>query len=149
VFLGSHESWKVQVGSEVDTLLRHHAAHLASSTSLSAQLATVPLDAWEKETPILDAVIAETLRLAQPHVAMRRNLGAELHFGGNAIPTGAYVVYPFSDVHLNPLLYHNPLMFDPARIVPTEVNMAYIGWGEGETSIPCGSKLCSCSTISR
>ena len=37
-------------------------------------MASVPLSAWENETPVLDALIRETLRVAEPHVAMRQYL---------------------------------------------------------------------------
>jgi cytochrome P450 len=106
---------------------------LGKEASLSTQLASVPLDAWEQSMPVLDSVIRETLRLAQPHVAMRRNMGAEFTLpGGVDVPSGSFVVYPFSDVHLDPSLYPDPWRFDPSRPEPKGVELGYVGWGGGE-----------------
>jgi cytochrome P450 len=63
---------------------------------------------------------------------MRRNLGPELYIDGKVIPRDAYVVYPFSDVHLDPDLYPNPWMFDPGRPAPDSKSAySYVGWGGG------------------
>jgi cytochrome P450 len=75
-------------------------------------------------------LIHETLRIAQPHVAMRQNIGPEMCIDGKTIPTGSLVVYPSADVHLNPALYPDPWKFDPARPKPTG-NLTYLGWGGG------------------
>lgn len=55
--------------------------------------------------PVVDSVVRETLRVAQPHMAMRRNIGPATYINGKLNPTGTYVVYPFSDVHLNAEIY--------------------------------------------
>lgn len=75
-------------------------------------------------------MIKETLRIAQPHTAMRRNLGPEMYIDGKVIPTGAYVIYPFSDVHLDPEIYPNPWKFDPTR-EDNKSQFGYVGWGGG------------------
>jgi RNase H-like domain found in reverse transcriptase/Integrase zinc binding domain len=36
------------------------------------------------------------------------NLGPELYINNKIIPTSAYVIYPFSDVHLDPEIYADP-----------------------------------------
>jgi sterol 14-demethylase len=102
------------------------------STSLSLRLGAVPLEAWENEVPVLDAIIRETTRLAQPHTAMRRNVGPELYINNKIIPTDAYVVYPFSDVHLDPEIYPDPWRFDPGRKEANHAPFAYLGWGGGK-----------------
>ena len=78
-------------------------------------------------------MIRETLRLAQSHAALRRNVGPEVHVNGKVVPTGAYVVYPFSDVHLDPDLYPDPWKFDPSRMEP-KTSFGYVGWGGGAFS---------------
>jgi cytochrome P450 len=134
--LGCHPQWQEAALSEVRALaLRHGISYfnvgtsgvLASSVEL---LASIPLSAWESETPILDAIIRETLRIAQPHVAMRRNVGPEIYVDGKVIPTGTFVVYPFSEVHVNPDIYPEPWKFDPSR-EPAKGEFTYIGWGGG------------------
>ncbi len=61
---------------------------------------------------------------------MRRNLGPDTYINGKLIPSGAYVVYPFSDIHLDAGLYPDPWKFDPAR-EETQVPYGYVGWGGG------------------
>lgn len=103
-----------------------------SSCKVSSRLSSIPLEAWESEVPILDAIIRETTRLAQPHAAMRRNVGPELYINNKLIPTDAYVVYPFSDVHLDPEIYPDPWRFDPGRKEASHASFAYLGWGGGK-----------------
>ena len=80
----------------------------------------------------MDMLIRETLRIAQPHMAMRRNVGPETYIDGKVIPTGTLVVYPFYNVHLNPALYPDPWRFDPTRPHHLPADFAYVGWGGGE-----------------
>jgi cytochrome P450 len=124
----------------VQALLFSHAPPSTdpSLDSISTRLAAVPLSVWESETPVLDSVIRETLRLAQSHAALRRNLGHEVHIDGKVVPTGAYVVYPFSDVHLDPELYPDPWKFDPSR-PESKAAFGYVGWGGGMSL--CTSQL--------
>lgn len=104
----------------------------ASSATVSSRLGFIPLEAWENETPVLDAIIRETTRLAQPHVAMRRNLGPDLVINNKVIPTDSYVIYPFSDVHLDPEIYLDPWRFDPSRKETNPAKLEYVGWGGGK-----------------
>ncbi|KAG5654445.1 hypothetical protein H0H81_002635 [Sphagnurus paluster] len=133
-FLGCHPDWRARAAAEVQGLLAGNPLSSSNTESLSARLAMLPLEVWESETPVLDAIIKETTRVAQPHTAMRRNLGPPVYIDGKIIPTGAYVVYPFSDVHLDPELYPDPWAFNPGRAeVNKEVPFSYVGWGGGKT----------------
>ncbi|KDQ58614.1 hypothetical protein JAAARDRAFT_155168 [Jaapia argillacea MUCL 33604] len=138
-FLGCHSDWKVKAAAEIQSLISTHSSSSStpSSTShlqnLSERLSTIPVCAWESSTPILDAIIRETLRLAEPHTAMRRNLGPEVQFGDKVVPTGAFVLYQFSDVHLDERIYPNPWEFDPGRSTDSKVPFSWIGWGAGKT----------------
>jgi cytochrome P450 len=140
IFLGAHQDWRSKAVAEVESLLDRHAllstSKEASSTSLSLRLSSIPLEAWENEVPVLDAIIHETTRIAQPHVAMRRNLGPELWINNKIIPTDAYVIYPFSDVHLDPEIYPDPWRFDPGRKEAKNATLSYVGWGGGECQSP-------------
>jgi cytochrome P450 len=130
VFLGNHPSWRSKIVSELSDLLAHGTS---DSSPLTERLGSVSLEDWESRTPMLDAAIRETLRLAQPHVAMRKNVStADIPLpGGQVIPPGAFAVYPFADVHLDESLYPNPWAWNPARLEPSGQAMAYIGWGGG------------------
>ncbi|KAI0035483.1 cytochrome P450 [Vararia minispora EC-137] len=141
-FLGCHPQWQTTALAEARGLVsRHGSAPMVlaaakpglSLSEITEILSTVPLAAWEEETPVLDALIRETLRIAQPHVAMRRNVGPELYLDGNLVPTGAFVVCPFSTVHLDPELYPDPWKFDPSR-PPAKGDHSYIGWGGGRVN---------------
>lgn len=134
-FLGCHPEWRTKAASEVEALVAN--TQTLPSDSLSSRLAALPLDVWESETPVLDAIIKETTRVAQPHTAMRRNLGPPLYIDGKLVPTGAYVIYPFSDVHLDPTLYPDPWKFDPGRGNVKNVPFAYVGWGGGTLILTC------------
>ncbi|KAI0763121.1 cytochrome P450 [Trametes elegans] len=151
-FLSGHPHWKARAAEEVRRLLAEHApaavaapsdASAASSlSSLTAALSAIPLVAWEGQTPTLDALIRETLRVAEPHVAMRQYLpppaadkqGAPLYLGGKAVPPGAFVMYPFSDVHLSPEVYRDPWRWDPDRPEKDlKAPYSYVGMGAGAT----------------
>ena len=131
--LGGRPEWRRKVREEVRALVSEYSAETSSSRSLNEQLALIPLEAWEARTPVLEKVIREILRIAQPHTAMRRNMGPETYINGTRVPSGAYVVYPFSDVHLNPQLYPDPWRFDPDRAECT-AQFQYVGWGGGKGS---------------
>jgi cytochrome P450 len=134
-YLGCHPKWRNEARVEVRKLIASHFPESISECntpphSTATTLSSIPLSAWENETPILDMLIHETLRIAQPHVAMRRNIGPEMYIDGKVIPTGTLVVYPFANDHLNPALYPDPWNFDPSRPQPAD-NLAYLGWGGG------------------
>ena len=137
-FLGAHPEWKAKVHAEIEALMFSHSLtpYKAGATlsDLSAALSQIPLDAWEGSMPVLDAVIRETTRLAQPHTAMRKNMGPDVHVDGKLVPSGHYVVYPFSDVHLNEELYPDPWKFDPGRPHP-DARFSHVGWGGGAGSL--------------
>ncbi|KAG2008396.1 cytochrome P450 [Coprinopsis cinerea AmutBmut pab1-1] len=139
-FLGGHPEWRSKAAAEVETLLASVGSPSPSTQPLSTRLASIPLDVWETETPVLDAIIKETLRVAQPHTAMRRNLGPDCYIDNKRVPTGSYVIYPFSDVHLDPEIYPDPWKFDPGRKDADHVPFGYVGWGGGKT-ICLGTRL--------
>ncbi|KIJ99908.1 hypothetical protein K443DRAFT_155252 [Laccaria amethystina LaAM-08-1] len=139
-YLGGHSEWRAKAASEIEFLLASTPYSSDISQPLSLRLSTIPLDVWESSTPVLDAIIRETTRVAQPHTAMRRNIGPEIYINNKIIPTGAYVIYPFSDVHLDPEIYPDPWKFDPGRRAPEKTPFGYLGWGGGKT-VCLGTRL--------
>ncbi|KAF8190379.1 cytochrome P450 [Mycena galopus ATCC 62051] len=134
-FLGGYADWRQKAKTEIESLLAAHSD--VTTPGLSSRFAEIPLEIWESQTPVLDAIIRETLRVAQPHTAMRRNLGPEVYINDNLISSGAYIVYPFSDVHLDPEIYPDPWRFDPSRkeVESTvDLPLPYVGWGVGKTT---------------
>ncbi|KAJ6495285.1 cytochrome P450 [Mycena sanguinolenta] len=134
-FLGGDADCRQKAKIEVESLLSIYSD--ATTSGLSSRLGQIPLEIWETQTPVLDAIIRETLRLGQPHAAMRRNLGPEVYINDKLIPSGAYIIYPFSDVHLDPAIYPDPWRFDPSRkeVESTaHLPLPYVGWGVGKTT---------------
>lgn len=171
MFLASHPEWARRARAEVEDLVTTHtnirfppspittdtpvsclpsclAPISAPPSSISDALSQIPLSLWENPscTQILDALIKETLRVAQPHVAMRKNVGPEFYIDGKRIETGDYVVYPFSDVHLDEGIYENATAWKPERWLDPSVGcddekdmhtpgrgvpFGYVGWGGG------------------
>jgi sterol 14-demethylase len=142
-YLGCHPKWRNEARAEIKKLIKSRCSLETicecnsphCSTNTTTALSSVPLSAWENETPVLDKLIHETLRIAQPHVAMRQNVGPEMYIDGKVIPTGTLVVCPFANVHLDPTIYPDPWKFDPERPQPTG-NLAYLGWGGGALFLP-------------
>ena len=129
-YLGYYPKWRNEVRAEVEKLITSHSPGTVSECNSTTALSSIPLSAWENETPVLDMLIREVVRLSQAFVSLRRNVGPELYIDGKVIPTGALVVYPAADVHLDPALYPDPWKFDPARSRP-KGNLTYLGWGGG------------------
>ncbi|KAL2127917.1 hypothetical protein VTI74DRAFT_9993 [Chaetomium olivicolor] len=133
MFLSSEPSWSSAVRDEIQTLLSTYASSPSSSLSKEAlidALSAIPLAAWESQTPHLDLCIRETLRRAQPHTAVRKNIGPAFNLGPYTIAEGDYVVYPFADTLLNPAYYPDPLRWDPSRSTHNEE--IFLGWGGGK-----------------
>lgn len=133
-FLAAHPEWKAKAIAEIENLMQELGCLPREKgeplSTLATSLSQLPLNFWENRMPLLDAMIGETLRLAEPHTAMRKNIGPEVYIDGKVIPTGAYLVYPFSDVHLNPNIYDDPYKFDPAR-PRQKAQFGLIGFGGG------------------
>ncbi|KAJ7512623.1 cytochrome P450 [Mycena galericulata] len=122
-FLGGHPDWRQKAKTEVESLLAAHSD--PTSTGLSSQLAEIPLEIWESQTPVLDAIIRETLRVAQPHTAMRRNLGPDVYINDKLIPSATCI-----SIHE---IYPDPWRWDPSRL-SSKVDLGYVGWGVGKTT---------------
>ncbi|KAI3391020.1 hypothetical protein diail_8115 [Diaporthe ilicicola] len=104
-------------------------------------LASLTLQEWESEFPIIGNCLRETLRLCLPGTVFRRNAsGADVPIGdsGEVIPKCAYAAYAISDAHEDPRIYPNTHIFDPSRWdrhpgdgegAPT--SDTYLGFGAG------------------
>jgi sterol 14-demethylase len=124
----------------VEATARKH--NPGSTLPLTAQLTSLPLEAWESEFPALDLCLRESIRLQLLGTAFRRNAsGRDLPIGkGEVVPDGAYVVYALADVHLDPSIYRDPESWDPSRYLSDraedkKVPLGYLGWGAGRH--PC------------
>ena len=108
----------------------------SSNEPLHQRLASIQVSAWEEETPVLELIIRETLRIGFNILSIRRNLLEDLTFSGGLVKPGDFVAYSLSDVHLNPEIYSSPNEFDPARFTPGREEdkkgiFSFLGWGAG------------------
>ena len=138
LFISFHAHWKSAIHTEVHALL---AQYSNSSDPLHKRLSAIPITAWEDEMPTIELVLRETIRLVFNGILFRRNLpgGGSLTFpdGVGGIPSGRFLVYSISDVHMNPSIYTDPGMFDPLRFSPDRGEdkrepYSFLGWGAGE-----------------
>ncbi|KJA23083.1 hypothetical protein HYPSUDRAFT_201641 [Hypholoma sublateritium FD-334 SS-4] len=135
VHLGLKPEYKAKAISELKSLFEIHATN-QSRGSLHDQLSSIPLAAWEMNTPVLEAIIRETLRLTMTSAPNRRVMDTEFRLGNVVVNKGEFVTYLQADAHLNPAIYPNPYSFDADRYGPgreEDKNEAYcyLGWGAG------------------
>lgn len=136
-WLGSSPEWLAKARAEIEEAAFKHGA---TGTTLSEQLRTVPLTAWETDFPLIYACINESIRITLVGTSPRYNEKGDIQIGDSVIPGGAFVTYAPFDVHQDPSIYPNPLEWDPARFLPgreehKKSKLAYLGWGAGRH--PC------------
>lgn len=140
VHLGLKPELKAKAISELKSLFAIHATNQCRG-SLHDQLSSIPLVAWEINTPVLEAVIRETLRLTMTSAPNRRVMDTEFKMGNVVVNKGEFVTYLQADAHLNPAIYPNPYNFDADRYGPGREEdkkevYCYLGWGAGEPPLP-------------
>jgi cytochrome P450 len=136
LFLSYEEHWYSTIRKDILALISTYSPTTTTTEPFSGEaifqaLSAIPLQSWESKAPQLDLCIRETLRSAQPHTAVRKNTGPELSIANYRIPSGTFVLYPFSDTLLNPAIYPNPLKWNPARHASNSKE-DFIGWGGGK-----------------
>ena len=105
------------------------------SATLCDKLGTIPVSVWEGELPTLDACIRETQRISLTTIPLRRHVGEEVRIGGQVVRRGDFLVYPMSEVHMDPEYYSEPQKYDPGRWLRSDpvpnVPYTFLGWGAG------------------
>ncbi|KAK6921052.1 Cytochrome P450 [Dillenia turbinata] len=87
-----------------------------------------------KSMTFTSMVINETVRLANIATLMLRKTVQDVEFKGYTIPAGWLVMVCPGSPHLNPVMYHNPLEFNPWRWEGQELHSAsknFIAFGGG------------------
>jgi cytochrome P450 len=99
VFLSVYREWMDRARAEVLAAIDRHAT-ADRNASLLDRLASLPLEAWESDFPVLDWCLRDCIRLTATGATFRRNIsGADLVVGGEVIPRDAYVVrFPSSSL---------------------------------------------------
>jgi sterol 14-demethylase len=131
-----NKEWKKKIHEEVMSLVHKHT-NSTSSEPLHKRLSAVPISVWEDETPVLEAVLRETLRMAINGTTLRRNVVQDLDIQGEVISRGHFLAYSQADAHMNPDIYSNPTAFDPERFSSyrsedKKQTHAFLGWGAGK-----------------
>ena len=130
-----NKEWKKKIHQEITDLVNKYT-NPTSAEPLHKRLAAVPISVWEDETPVIEAVLRETLRMAINGTTLRRNVVQELDIQGEHISRGTFLAYSQADAHMNPDIYSNPTAFDPERFSPYRAEdkkqtHAFLGWGAG------------------
>ncbi|KAG4435810.1 hypothetical protein IFR05_008702 [Cadophora sp. M221] len=138
-YLATNPHWMVEVRKEVENAATKYSTD--KTASLSDRLATLPVEAWESEFPMLDLCLKETIRVQGQGVFQRRNVsGSDLTIGGEVVPNGAFALYHVADTHRDETIYKDPEIWDPARYLPDRAEgsnkLDYIGWGIGRHPCP-------------
>lgn len=139
VDLAIHSEWRERCKKEIQELISRHLDDSLRSATLYEKLRAIPISVWEDELPTFEACTRESQRTSMAHATLRRNLGKEMKIGGRVVRLGDFLVYPMTDVHLNPDYYPEPYKYDPGRwLRPDPVPSAaypFLGWGAGRH--PC------------
>ncbi|KAH8743848.1 cytochrome P450 6A1 [Diaporthe sp. PMI_573] len=140
-YLATNPEWYARIQGEVDAALRKHRT--SPNQTPAEVLATLSLDDWEAEFPLIDLALRETIRFQLVGTAFRKNIsGRDVPIGssGEVVPRDGFALYWIDDVHFNPEVYTNPNEWDPGRYLPEraedkKVPFGYVGWGVGRH--PC------------
>lgn len=134
VYLAANPHWLSEVRKEVAAVADRYNDD--KDAPLVDRLASIPLEAWESEFPLIDLCLRDSIRLQLHGTAFRRNTsGQTIKLStGEEIPDGAYATYATADVHYDPEIYPNPDEWNPGRYMPGRAEdqkkkYAYIGWG--------------------
>jgi len=137
--LATHPEWKEKCKQEIRDLVSRYLGETPSSGTLHEKFGALPVSAWEGELPVLDACIKESQRILMSATSIRRNHHDEVKIGEQVVRRGDFLIYSFTDVHLNPEYYPEPYKYDPGRwLRPDPVpktTYPFIGWGAGRH--PC------------
>lgn len=135
VHLAFNPEWKEKAIAEIKALFHNHKTWRATDP-LQTRLASISQDAWETETPVLEAILKETLRLTMTGAPSRRITSPDIKLGDVVIEKGAFLTYSQGEAHLNPRIYPDPYRFDPDRYRPgrdedKKEAFCYLAFGAG------------------
>ncbi|KAG9006506.1 hypothetical protein FRB94_014338 [Tulasnella sp. JGI-2019a] len=140
--LAAHPEWMAKVRAEIVQLGAKYAPIQDRQATVTKQLLSVPLEAWETELPILELCVRESLRMYLQAPMMRKNMSSEqiIIDGDEVVSPGAVMLFYTGAVMMNPGIYKDPHVWDPTRFYPDRAEdksgqHVYVGWGCGKH--PC------------
>ena len=90
-YLADNPKWMAKAREEVSAVAKKYNPE--STSSLTDQLANVPLEAWELEFNFLDCCLRDSIRLQSLGSAFRQNISKEnIQIGDEIVPPGAFLV---------------------------------------------------------
>ncbi|KAG2072776.1 cytochrome P450 [Suillus decipiens] len=139
IYLESNPKWKSLVQNEARQLYEDSQTFGPYHNTPQQLLAMASV---EKQTPIIDRCILETLRMLFKGPFLRKNIGDDIFVDQKRIPHGAYVMFPTADIHDNPCFYPEPKEFNPENFSDDAVHerqqhgTTFLGWGAGRHVCP-------------
>ncbi|KAG8891054.1 hypothetical protein FRB98_000063 [Tulasnella sp. 332] len=141
-YLSTNPVWMARVRAELIQLGAKYAQASDQQAPLSKQLLSVPLEGWESEVPTLDLCVKETIRMFIQAPFMRKNISREqvVIDKDEVVAPGAIMLFYTAAVMMNPEIYKDPQVWDPARYLPDRAEdksgqHVWVGWGSGKH--PC------------
>ncbi|KAG2357185.1 cytochrome P450 [Suillus spraguei] len=139
IYLEANPKWK--------SLVQHEARQLYEDSHTFGPYHDTPqqllaMASIEKQTPILDCCILETLRMLFKGPLLRKNIGDDIFVDQKRVPHGAFVMFPTADIHDNPCFYPAPKEFNPENFSADAVHerqqhgTTFLGWGSGRHVCP-------------
>ncbi|MBE7180926.1 MAG: cytochrome P450 [Terriglobus roseus] len=139
VYLANEPAWLNKVYEEMRTACAKSGAD--QSLPLVEQLSRLSMEQWEGGFPTIDHCLKETIRIQMQGTGFRRNMtGRDVSLGDVTVPAGSVVAYLIDEAHMDPGIYAQPELWDPARYAAGRAEdrkqpMAWVGWGAGRH--PC------------
>ncbi|KAL1608936.1 hypothetical protein SLS59_002128 [Nothophoma quercina] len=141
-YLATSPEWLAKIGAEVLEAAEKYGKK-DPEASLLDKLASLPLDLWESEFPLIQLCLRDSIRLNMPGVFFRKNISNRAiptGHGDEVIPPGSFPIYHVADAHRDPEVWTEPDKWNPARYMPDHADdkkksRIYQGWGLGRH--PC------------
>lgn len=116
LLVAGHEATAVSLACAIDVLARHPIVVERLRAELGAEDAVSRID--RGDTPLLDAVCNEVLRLYPPAIEATRTVADEpVVLGGYSVPPGTSVFVAIAAIHRDPRLFPRPDEFRPDRFL--------------------------------
>ena len=104
---------------DVQARCRNEAQQVSSSHGLAA--GDVTYESLQ-ELSYIEQVLKETMRVATTVPLIHRRLTSDITINGYLLPSGAWVVANLFSLHNNPVIWPDPMKFDPSRFDTTADN---------------------------
>ena len=92
LYLATSPEWRSIARTEIREVVNKHCS--GSSKIFQEKLASLPLDVWENEFPMLYLCLKDSIRLHANGACFRRNMSRDnIAIGKEVIPPGSFTVY--------------------------------------------------------